>query len=52
MCDPWYENRFPRFVALSELQKWVAPLIKEEELWEKEHKGFSGEPLPPNRKIA
>ena len=28
---PWKENRFPRGISLDELQKWIHPLVKEEE---------------------
>lgn len=52
MCEPWHDNRFPCFKTLPELQQWVAPLIKEEELYELERKNFSGDPLPPNEKTS
>jgi hypothetical protein len=31
MCNPWYDNPFPRFDSLGKLQEWVKPLIEEEE---------------------
>ncbi len=52
MCDPWHDNRFPRFKTIFELQQWVAPLIEEEELYELDRKSFSGNPLLPNEKIV
>lgn len=52
MCEPWHDNRFPHFKTLKELQEWVVPLIAEEELYDKEHKAFTGDPLAPNEKTV
>lgn len=52
MCEPWHDNRFPHFKTLKELQEWVVPLIAEEELYDKERKSFTGNPLAPNEKTV
>lgn len=52
MCEPWHDNHFPRFNTLKELQEWVAPLITEEELYDKKGIHFTGDPLAPNEKAA
>jgi len=52
MCEPWHDNRFPRFKTLKKLQEWVVPLIAEEELYDKERKSFTGDPLAPNEKTV
>jgi len=49
MCDPWNDNPYPRFETLEELQEWVMPLIKEEELYDSKKEPFSGKPLLPNK---
>jgi hypothetical protein len=48
MCNPWHDNPFPKFEKLEDLQIWVAPLIVEEETYEREKRPFSSQPLPPN----
>jgi hypothetical protein len=52
MCAPWYDNKYPRFSTLAELQRWVALLVAEEERNEQEHADFSGDPVFPNAKRA
>lgn len=52
MCEPWHDNPFPKFKTLHELQEWVAPLIAEENRYETEGKGFSGDPLAPNEEAV
>ena len=37
-CDPWHDNPIPRKTSLTDLLKWLEPLLKEE----KADKGFSG----------
>ena len=50
MCAPWDDNPFPKFKTLHELQKWVAPLIAEEELYSSKRVAFTGDPIAPNEK--
>ena len=52
MCDPWHDNPFPGFEKLEELQAWVAPLVNEEEAYDRERKPFSDQALPPNENRA
>ena len=52
MCAPWHDNPFPKFGTLAELQAWVKPLVEEEERYAADHTQFSGDPLPPNKKVA
>jgi hypothetical protein len=49
MNKPWYDNPFPNFTTLKELQEWVAPLVAEEDEYAKTGKSFSGNPIPPNK---
>ena len=49
MCEPWHDNPFPKFDRLEDLQSWIAPLIEEEEAYEREKRPFSDQPLPPNQ---
>lgn len=45
MLDPWQDNPFPKFDKLDDLQKWIVPLIREEEEIERDKKAFSGKPI-------
>jgi hypothetical protein len=51
MLRPWHENPFPQFQTLAELQKWIAPLLSEEEAYEERKEPFSCNPLPPNEPL-
>jgi hypothetical protein len=49
MNDPWDDNQFPLFQSLTDLQKWITPLVDEEELYHRNGTAFSGTPLAPNK---
>jgi len=49
MNAPWHDNQFPRFQSLPDLQKWVRPLVDEEEAYHANGTEFSGAPLAPNK---
>jgi hypothetical protein len=52
MNKPWYDNPFPRFKKLAELQSWVGPLIEEEDRYARDGTSFRGDPVLPNKKEA
>ncbi len=52
MNKPWYDNPFPRFKKLAELQSWIGPLIEEEDRYAQDGTSFTGDPILPNKKEA
>ncbi|HSC54245.1 MAG TPA: hypothetical protein VLC98_11505 [Phnomibacter sp.] len=41
MNTPWHDNPFPKFKSISEMHKWIKPLLDDEEIAEKNNTGFT-----------